>query len=79
MSLSVPGAHRGHHSTFSGPVLRLLLAVAVSQTSLVFFCYLNTFRSIGEIFCWVSLNWYFSDTFLMTRLGLWVEGGRYPR
>lgn len=35
---------------------------------------LKVLRSVGRVFCRMSLNWEFSDVFRMIRLGLWVLG-----
>ena len=52
-------------------LIRLLLAVAASNTFLVFDD-LESLRSSGHALCRTSLYWILSDVFLMIRLGLWV-------
>ena len=57
-----------HYILLSG-LIRLLLAVAASNTFLVFDD-LESLRSSGHALCRMSLYWILSDVFLMIRLEL---------
>jgi hypothetical protein len=35
-------------------------------------------RSVGQVFCRISLSWDLSDVFLMTELESWFRGRRTP-
>lgn len=58
-------------------LLRLLLAVVFSRTSLVFHSLGICKECCCQLFCRTSLNWGESDVFLMVRLGSWL--GRSSR
>lgn len=54
--------------------LRLLLAVTVNQTLLVFDDF-GSFKEDGQVFCRLSLSWELCAFFLVVCQGLWV----FPR
>lgn len=74
---SIQGSNPGYHMTFSHHVSVFSDLWRSFRLSL-FFHDLDSFRSVGQVFCRMSLNLDLSDALLMVRLGVWVLERKTP-